>query len=192
MDSIFTFSASGLIKPLLLAALFAFAALLILGIREPHLARIGLRSLSRRRIRTLLIVAGLMLSTTFVASALAIDDTITLAVKTVAVFNLGRIDEDVYGGSGKLGLFSTDFAILLEGQLGHDPQIAGMAPALVVPNTLVADQTARQVRGGVIALAFLPGNAGPLASLRSASGADVSVSDLPTIRSISIATLLRY
>jgi putative ABC transport system permease protein len=178
MDSIFTFSAGGLIKPLLLAALFACAALLILGLREPHLARIGLRSLSRRRIRTLLIVAGLMLSTTFVASALAIDDTITLAVKTVAVFNLGRIDEDVYGGSGKLGLFSSDFGTLLQGQLGHDPQIAGIAPALVVPNTLVADQTARQVRGGVTALAFLPGNAGPLGSLRSASGADVSVSAL--------------
>jgi putative ABC transport system permease protein len=193
MDSIFTFSASDLIKPLLLAALFACAALLILGLREPHLARIGLRSLSRRRIRTLLIVAGLMLSTTFVASALAIDDTITLAVKTVAVFNLGRIDEDVYGGSGKLGLFSNDFGTLLEGQLGHDPQIAGMAPALVVPNTLVADQTARQVRGGVTALAFLSDHAGPLGNLRSASGAAVMVSDLSSDQvylNRNLATLL--
>src|SRR5271165_705444 len=107
MDSIFSFSASNLVKPLLLSALLATAVLLVLSIREPHLARIGIRSIGRRRIRTILIVAGLMLSTTFVASSLAIDDTITLAVKTVAVFNLGRIDEDVHGGTGQLGLFST-------------------------------------------------------------------------------------
>ncbi|MGO8950835.1 MAG: ABC transporter permease [Ktedonobacterales bacterium] len=180
MDSIFSFSASNLIKPLLLSALVACAVLLVLGIREPHLARIGLRSIGRRRIRTVLIVAGLMLSTTFVASSLAIDDTITLAVKTVAVFNLGRIDEDVSGGTGQLGLFSTDFSTLLEGQLGHDSEIAGIAPSLVVPDTLVADLTARQVRGGVTALAYIPDDAGPLGNLRSLSGAPVSASALAT------------
>jgi len=123
-------------------------------------------------------VLGLMLSTTFVASALAIDDTITLAVKTVAVFNLGRIDEDVYGGSGQLGLFSTDFSTTLQGQLGNDPQIAGIAPSLVVPNVLVADETARQVRGGVTALAFIPDQAGPLGDLRSLGGSEASPSAL--------------
>ncbi len=178
MDSIFSFSADNLLKPLVLSALLASAALLIVGIREPHLARIGLRSIGRRRIRTILIVSGLMLSTTFVASSLAIDDTITLAVKTVAVFNLGRIDEDAYGGSGQLGLFSTDISTRLEGQLGNDPQIAGMAPSLVAPNTLVADMTARQVRGGVTALAYIPDHAGPLGALHSIEGAPVSVSSL--------------
>ena len=178
MDSIFSFSASNLVKPLLLSALLATAVLLVLGIREPHLARIGIRSIGRRRIRTILIVAGLMLSTTFVASSLAIDDTITLAVKTVAVFNLGRIDEDVTGGSGQLGLFSSDFGTRLEGQLGNDPQIAGLAPSLVAPNTLVADLSARQVRGGVTAVGFVPDQAGPLGNLHTLSGASASVSDL--------------
>ena len=178
MDSIFSFSASNVLGPLVAAALASTAILLILGIRSPYLARIGLRSLWRRRARTVLIVLGLMLSTTFVASALAIDDTITLAVKTVAVFNLGRIDEDVYGGSGQLGLFSTNFSVRLQGQLGHDPQISGMAPSLVVPNILVADETARQVRGGVTALAFIPDHAGPLGDLRTLDGADASPSTL--------------
>ena len=178
MDSIFSFSAGNLLKPLILAALAGAAMVLLLGIRSPYLARIGLRSLWRRRIRTLLIVVGLMLSTTFVASALAVDDTITLAVKTVAVFNLGRIDEDVYGGAGQLGLFSTDFGTLLHEQLGHDPEIAGMAPALVVPNVLVADESARQVRGGVTALALTSDHAGPLGSLRTQDGTSVGAKTL--------------
>ena len=178
MNSIFSFSATNVLRPLVTAALASTAIVLMLGIRSPYLARIGLRSLWRRRARTILIVLGLMLSTTFVASALAIDDTITLAVKTVAVFNLGRIDEDVYGGRGQLGLFSTNFSTLLQGQLGRDPQIAGMAPSLEVPNVLVADETARQVRGGVTALAFIPDQAGPLGDLRSLGGSEASPSAL--------------
>jgi putative ABC transport system permease protein len=193
VNSIFSFSPSGLLKPLIIAALIACALLLALSLRAPHLARIGLRSISRRRVRTLLIVAGLMLSTTFVAASLAVDDTITQAVKTVAVFNLGRIDEDVHGGSGQLGLFSTDYSVTIEQQLHNDPEIAGMAPALVVPNMLVADETARQVRGGVSALAWQPDHAGPLGDLRDASNAPVSVNALAANEvylNRSLATLL--
>ncbi|MEO7001128.1 MAG: ABC transporter permease, partial [Ktedonobacterales bacterium] len=171
-DSILTFSASALTEPLLIA--LALAALLLVGrgLLAPYLARIGLRNVPRRLLRTLLIVFGLMLATTFVASSLAIDDTITLAVKTAAVYTLGRVDEDVVGGAGQLGAYPMEVSTLVSATLGHNPHVAGIAPALVAPNTLVADVTAREVRGGVTAIGMIPDNAGTLGTLRdTASGA---------------------
>ncbi len=92
MNNVFEFSPSKLAPPLIIATVVAVVALLWQGWRWPHLLRIGLRNVPRRKLRTALVLFGLMLATTFVAAAIAIDDTIVLAVKTVAVYNLGRID----------------------------------------------------------------------------------------------------
>ncbi len=83
---------------LVVLTLVAVFVLALAALRAQHLLRIGVRNVGRRRLRTSLIVFGLMLSTTFVAASLAVDDTISLAVQTVAVFTLGRVDEDVRGG----------------------------------------------------------------------------------------------
>jgi len=171
VDTILTFSASRLFAPLLIAALVSAALLGMLAWRTPYLARAGLRHIGRRKARTALIVFGLMLSTSFVASSIAVDDTIALAVKTVAVFNLGRIDEDVTAGGGAMAQYPASYGGIVSHALAGDPHVAGVAPALVVPNLLVADVTARQVRGGVSAFAIQPERAGPLGDLRDPAGA---------------------
>lgn len=171
-DTLLTFSPGALTTPLLVALAVAACALVGRGLLTPFLARIGLRNAPRRLLRAVLILFGLMLATTFVASALAVDDTITLAVRTVAVYNLGRVDEDVAGGNGPLNTFDQDAARLVFKALRGDPEVAGIAPALVVPNTLVADDSARQVRGGVTALGMQPDQAGVLGTLAdTATGA---------------------
>src|SRR5262249_4848125 len=145
-----------------------------LGLRAPHLVRIGVRNVGRRRLRTGLIVFGLMLSTTFVAAALAVDDTITLAVKTVAVFNLGRADAEVLGASGQLGLCSSSVGGDMVAALRGSGEVAGVAPVLRVPDILVADTTAHQVRSGVAALGMDSTDAGPLAKLHAAHNVSAS------------------
>ncbi len=164
-DSLLTFSPAALARPLLVGLVVAGCALLGRAALSPVLARIGLRNAPRRLLRAALIVFGLMLATTFVASSLAVDDTITQAVRTVAVFNLGRVDEDVAGGVGPLHLFPQEDASAISYWLRGDPAVAGVAPTLTIPNTLVADETAREVRGGVAALGMLPSQAGALGAL---------------------------
>ncbi|HEV7130029.1 MAG TPA: hypothetical protein VGN32_21555, partial [Ktedonobacterales bacterium] len=166
MNDLLGLSVTALATPALIATLVACGALALLAIRHPYLARIGLRNMPRRPLRTALVVFGLMLATMFIAAAFAVDDTITLAVKTIAVFNLGRVDEQVVGGDGPLGLYSTVVAAQVEQVLAHNPHVAGVAPALVVPNLLVADQSARQVRGGVSGIGLMTNQAGPLGNLR--------------------------
>jgi putative ABC transport system permease protein len=179
--------------PLTVAAVVALTLLALAAWRTPHLWRIGLRNVPRRWLRTVLIVFGLMLATMFVAAALAVDDTITQAVKTVAVFNLGRIDEQVVGGNGplgqSLGLYTSEESRDVRRALAGDPRVSGIAPALVVPGILVADETARQVRGGVTAMALDTAAAGPLGDLRDQRGAAVSAGALrPGTADLNAAT----
>ncbi len=165
MTTVFSFSPSSLATPLTIATLAVLALLLWRALRVPHLVRIGVRNVPRRRLRTVLIVFGLMLSTTFVAAAIAVDDTVVLAVKTVAVFNLGRIDEVVVPRASGTGPFAQRFGTRVSALLADDPNVAGVAPALESTNILVADETARQVRGGVLGVGVDPSNGGPLTDL---------------------------
>ncbi|HKD77827.1 MAG TPA: ABC transporter permease, partial [Ktedonobacterales bacterium] len=162
----------------LAGAVTSFAILAALGLRNPHLVRVGLRNVPRRWGRTALIVFGLMFSTMFVASSLMVDDTITLAVKSVAVFNLGRIDEDVVGYSDGLDLFSSSYGPVVKNALDGDAHVAGVAPSLSMQNLFLADTVTRQVRSSVTGLGMDPNEAGPLGQLRSQTGAAAPVQAL--------------
>src|SRR3974390_1744470 len=65
----------------------------LLAISNAIFFKIGIRNIPRRRSQMLLIVFALMLSTTLLSSVLATGDVITAAVQTVAVSNLGKVDE---------------------------------------------------------------------------------------------------
>jgi putative ABC transport system permease protein len=170
VTTIFDTSPIAYIQPLLLLTLVALAALLLLGARNAHLARIAVRNVPRRKVRTALIIFGLMLGTTFIAAAFAVDDAIALGVRTIAVYNLGRIDEEVLGGDGPLSAYSQGYGARVVDGLRDDPQIAGVAPALLVQDLLLADEASGQVRGRVGALAMDPASGGALVNLHAASG----------------------
>ena len=179
MNNVFEFSPGQLAQPLAIATLLVALTLIWQGRRTPHLLRIGLRNVPRRKLRTALVVFGLMLATTFVASAIAIDDTIVLAVKTVAVYNLGRIDEQVARRGGSTQPFPADVSFQVSDALAGNGHVAGIAPALTLSNVLVADETAWQVRGGVTAMAINGADAGPLTAFSDAhTGAPASLDGL--------------
>jgi putative ABC transport system permease protein len=156
MQALFGIPLETLKERLLLYTIVAAVIIVVLALRRPILLKMGLRNVPRRKLRMLLIIFGLMLSTSFITAALAVGDTITTAVRSVAVFNYGRIDEIIEGGHGALGLFPYNTYIPVAEHARIDPDIAGVAPALQEDNLLVADETARQVRSSVSALAIPP------------------------------------
>jgi ABC-type antimicrobial peptide transport system permease subunit len=129
-------------------------ALLALG--NAIFFRIGIRNIPRRRTQMWLIIFALMLSTTLLSSVLATGDVITTAVQTVAVYNLGSVDETIEGGHGALGAFSDGVYYELNDLAKHNPDIAAVGAALVEHDLLVADSTSRQVRSKVTALGIIP------------------------------------
>jgi putative ABC transport system permease protein len=130
MNNVFEFSPSKLAPPLIIATVVVVVALCLQRWRWPHLLRIrlriGLRNLPRRKLRTALVLFGLMLATTFVAAAIAIDDTVVLAVKTVAGYNLGRIDEQVTRRGGSTEPFPAEFGGLVRDSLASNAHVAGI------------------------------------------------------------------
>lgn len=67
--------------------------LLVLSLRRPVLAKLGLRNIPRRPAQSTLIVLGLTLSTIIIVSALSTGDTLTYSLRRQAVGAYGQIDE---------------------------------------------------------------------------------------------------
>jgi hypothetical protein len=63
----------------------AIGVVAALALRNRFLARLGLRNLARRRGRAALIVAGLMLGTTIITSALVTGDTMNRTVRSSVI-----------------------------------------------------------------------------------------------------------
>lgn len=82
-----------LMSMMLLALGLVLASMAILWWRRPIIARLGLRNIPRRPAQSLLIVTGLVLSTTIIVSALALGDTLNYSIRRQAVEAYGAIDE---------------------------------------------------------------------------------------------------
>lgn len=143
---------------LLLVTLLLLAGLLALALSNLIFFKIGARNLVRRRGQMLLIIFALMLSTTLLTCVLATSTVVNATVQTVAVSNLGTIDETVEGGHGDIGRFDDWIYYRLRAHTRTNPDIAAIAGVLVEHQLLLADETSRQVRSGVTSLALIPGS----------------------------------
>jgi putative ABC transport system permease protein len=78
---------------LLVAVGLVLLALFVIGWRNRVMMRLGLRNIPRRRAQTALIVFGLMLSTLIIAAAFGTGDTMTYSFRSLALDDLGEVDE---------------------------------------------------------------------------------------------------
>src|SRR5947199_1272640 len=129
----------------------------LMAITNAIFFKIGIRNIPRRRSQMLLIVFALMLATTLLSSVLATGDVITAAVQTVAVSNLGNVDETIQS-SGSPGFFDDRNYFELRNRVRNDPNVAAIGAALIEQGVLVADASSRQVRSKVTALGVIPGS----------------------------------
>jgi len=141
----------------------------LLAITNAIFFKIGVRNIPRRRTQMLLIVFALMLSTTLLSSVLATGDVITAAVQTVAVSNLGAVDETIQG-DGSPGFFDDRIYFQLRDHVRNDPNIAAIGAALIEQGILIADVSSRQVRSKVTALAIIPGSEQGFGGMQDDSG----------------------
>jgi putative ABC transport system permease protein len=84
----------------------SLAAITAVAVRNRVFVRLGLRSAQRRRGRSALIVAGLMLGTAIIGAALATGDTMSQTIRSTALGALGQADE-VVGAKGISSMFAT-------------------------------------------------------------------------------------
>ena len=161
--------------------------LTVLGLRAarwPIFMRLGVRQLPRRPVQTALIVVGLTLSTALVAASLATGDTITHALRSAAVAELGPLDELItYIDMPRLGstpapgggnpfapnsFFPYAAYQRLEDQLGASQDVADLLPALRFTCTMI-NVTSRQTSFATLS-ALPPGHERTFGALRRSDG----------------------
>src|SRR5216683_5019044 len=131
MTQLFGIQLDTLTPILLVITLIIVGGVGLLAISNAIFFKIGVRNIPRRRTQMLLIVFALMLSTTLLSSVLATGDVITGAVQSVAVYNLGSVDETIEGGHGDLGFFPDGVYYHLLNLAKQDSDIAAVGAALV-------------------------------------------------------------
>jgi putative ABC transport system permease protein len=99
MERVFGLPAGPLSIGLAIALALALGTVAVLAARNLVFLKIGLRNIPRRRGRSALIVLGLMLGTTIIASALLTGDTMARTVRSTVVETLGNTDETVTAGT---------------------------------------------------------------------------------------------
>jgi len=95
MKELFGIPVDTLLVILVVALSVALVVLAVLALRNRVLVKLAVRNVGRRRGRSALIVAGLMLGTTIIAAALTTGDTMNHTVVQTAVDTLGETDETV-------------------------------------------------------------------------------------------------
>ena len=78
---------------LLVAVALVLLYLIVMGLRNRTIAKLGVRNIPRRRSQSALIILGLTLSTIIIVSALSIGDTLSYSVRRHAINAYGEIDQ---------------------------------------------------------------------------------------------------
>ena len=87
------FSAQTWAIGLLAAVALVLLTLVVMGLRNRTIAKLGVRNIPRRRSQSALIILGLTLSTIIIVSALSIGDTLSYSVRRHAINAYGTIDQ---------------------------------------------------------------------------------------------------
>jgi putative ABC transport system permease protein len=175
---------------MLVVLALALAALGVMGVRNRVFLRLGVRNVGRRRGRSALIVAGLMLGTAIIAAALATGDTMSQTIRSSAVASLGQTDETVSASAAKAVLPGTDTGAAtgvryfpfsyyeeIKRAVSGSPLVDGVAPAIVEP-VAVQDVSTRQNEPRVTLFASEPSSLGGFGEITAAAGRTVSLAAL--------------
>jgi len=143
MTKLFGIPVDTLLVVLAFALALALGVIGVLALRHPILVKLGVRNVGRRRGRTALIVVGLMLGTTIVATALTTGDTMSHTIRGAAVATLGQTDELVsargtevslgagLGSATGIEYFDESVVDEIDRELAGTNLVDGVTPAIV-------------------------------------------------------------
>jgi putative ABC transport system permease protein len=155
MSELFGIPIESLLAVLVATLVVTLAAVAALAARNRAFVRLGTRNAVRRRGRSVLIVAGLMLGTAIIAAALATGDTMSRTIRSSAIAALGQTDEVVAakgleaalavgeGGSTGARYFPESYADRIARATESSGLVDGVAP-VIVEDVAVQDVTSRQ------------------------------------------------
>ncbi|MGZ4268348.1 MAG: ABC transporter permease [Solirubrobacteraceae bacterium] len=189
MRSLFGIPVGTLLAVLGAALALALGALAVLALRNRVLVRLGVRNVGRRRSRSALIVAGLMLGTTIIAAAMVTGDTMSTTIRRGVVQTLGQTDEIVSARAAKAEVatgvgaatgvryFGAGVVARIDRALAGSGLTDGVTPAIVEP-VAVQDPGRRQNEPRVTLFAADPARMAGFGRISSTRGGAATLAAL--------------
>jgi len=154
MNELFGIPTGALAAALAIALAAGLGVVGALALRNRVFVKLGVRNIPRRRARSALIVAGLMLGTAIIAAALATGDTMSHTIRSTVLTSLGETDELVsvkgtdvesiaIGDAPQTAYFPEQAFGTIREAVADSPLVDGIAPA-IVETVAVQDATTRQ------------------------------------------------
>ncbi len=183
MNTLFGIPMDTIMAWMLTAFLVVTGVVAVLALRNRLLLKLGLRNIPRRPAQTLLIIIGLMLSTTIITSALGTGDTMAYSLRSGLTGSIGRVDEVITSQAGAHiagGPASYVPAALVDrvrGRLTGNKAAAGVTGAALETVSLT-DGTSRQAKSRVQALGLPLDVPAAFGALTLSDGATARLGDL--------------
>ena len=131
METLFGLQMQYIASGLTVTLLILILAIAVIAIRNRFLIKLSLRNIPRRRTQSILIIVGLMLSSTIVAASLAIGDTITASIRNAVLESVGDTDitisKPVFGDFGDPTISAEEIEEIAV-KLYSDPRVDGIMP----------------------------------------------------------------
>ena len=164
---------------LLILVFIAFAVVGLLMVRRKTLAKMSLRNIARKRRYTILVVAGLLISTAMISGSLVVADTLDYIIKKGTYDSTGHIDEvvSILDDAGRSTYFNQSVAYDLISLVdsGGMRYVDGAAPAIRESVTVINPDSGASAPTGML-LGFDPDH--NLDSLLKADGSQISESEI--------------
>jgi len=151
-----------------------YAALLVLALRRPLLARLALREAIRRPGQSAVVVLGLMVGTTAIFAAQVLGDSFIESSTRNAYLAWGRVDLIASDGGH---FFDPAIASRLADDPGLRSSLAGVQAGVEIPSSVV-DLDRANAKGSVLMVGFDPAAQGPFGSYRLTDGKTTLGQDL--------------
>jgi putative ABC transport system permease protein len=106
--------------------------IVILGLMNRIIFKMAARNFSRRKAQSVIVIAGLMIGTAIISSALVVQDTMTNGFEVDVYQRLGDVDEEIWGlnSFGTVTYFSESIYNSMTNNLTSVPEIDGVAPVI--------------------------------------------------------------
>ena len=150
MEKLFGVEMNVLAGVLLGGTVVVLVVVLLLALRNKVLLKLALRNIPRRKAQSVLIVVGLMLSTTIIMSALAIGDSVSSSIRSAVLDAVG--ETDVRLTSPVAARFGDDyldesFVVRVREAVQDDERVDGVIPLIREQLPLLNEATDKTVAG---------------------------------------------
>lgn len=189
MNSLFGVPMDALMMVFLVAFVVVLGVVVALALRHRILFKLGLRNISRRRGRIVLIVLGLMLGTLLISAAFSTGDTMTHTIRSSVLTSLGNVDEVVSVKGSDIGgdtffeappninYFDQTLFAQVKDALSGFPLVDGVAP-VIMETVAVQDRTSQQNEPRVTVFASDPAQMEGFGEIKRVGGGTVALADL--------------